>query len=258
MSSDEFKVRFDILFNNAMSNKAPGLTEYEKSVFLTKAQDEILKNHYTGNNERKAAFDADAKRQADFSNLISTLVLTIDPTNISDFTSRGFAVQDKKLNEIFIILNEELTFIKQLSGTGEVYYSKTVVPITIQNYSNLSSKPYPYPKKNQVWRIITGKNGQPDEIFTIIPTYEDFVNLREYPYTGEYSIRYIRTPQPIITEDLPVLEGKQLTINGKSLQSECELDSIVHEEILQRAVEIAKNVWSGDNASMINLGQRSE
>ena len=37
MTTQEFSLEFDILYNNITSNQAPGLTEYEKSVFLTKA-----------------------------------------------------------------------------------------------------------------------------------------------------------------------------------------------------------------------------
>jgi len=37
MTTTEFSNEFDILYNNVMSNKAPGLEGYEKSVFLTKA-----------------------------------------------------------------------------------------------------------------------------------------------------------------------------------------------------------------------------
>ena len=45
MTTQEFSNEFDVLYNNIMSNQAPGLDEYEKSVFLTKAQNEILKNY---------------------------------------------------------------------------------------------------------------------------------------------------------------------------------------------------------------------
>ena len=40
----EFSQKFDILFNNLMSNAAPEIDEFEKSVILTKAQREIIKN----------------------------------------------------------------------------------------------------------------------------------------------------------------------------------------------------------------------
>ena len=46
MTTQEFSNEFDVLYNNIMSNAAPGLDEYEKSVFLTKAQNEVLKNYF--------------------------------------------------------------------------------------------------------------------------------------------------------------------------------------------------------------------
>ena len=47
MTCEEFSNEFDILYNNVMSNQAPGLDEYEKSVFLTRAQDDIVKRYFT-------------------------------------------------------------------------------------------------------------------------------------------------------------------------------------------------------------------
>ena len=75
---------------------------------------------------------------------------------------------------------------------------------------------------------------------------------------SSYSIRYVRTPKPIIVGNL---DG--LTIDGESaVSSECEIDPILHEDILQRAVELAKVAWTAtgqDNAQMIlQAGQRSE
>jgi len=44
----EFSNEFDILYNNIASNQAPGIDEYEKSVFLTKAQRQIVKAYFEG------------------------------------------------------------------------------------------------------------------------------------------------------------------------------------------------------------------
>ena len=56
MTTQEFSNEFDVLYNNIMSNQAPGLDEYEKSVFLTKAQSEVLKNYFNpkGNKYQEA------------------------------------------------------------------------------------------------------------------------------------------------------------------------------------------------------------
>ena len=42
------------------------------------------------------------------------------------------------------------------------------------------------------------------------------------------------------------------------MPSECQLDSSIHQEILQRAVELAKSAYMGDLNTNVELGQRIE
>ena len=51
MSTEEFEREFDILYNNIMSNAAPSIDAYEKSVFLTKAQEDLVLAIYDGSFE---------------------------------------------------------------------------------------------------------------------------------------------------------------------------------------------------------------
>ena len=67
-----------------------------------------------------------------------------------------------------------------------------------------------------------------------------------------YVIRYVKRPRAIILTDL---EG--VTLDGKSTRQECELDPILHQEILQRAVELAKISYEGTSASHIQGGNQS-
>ena len=77
MTTQEFSSEFDILYNNIMSNAAPGLDEYEKSVFLTKAQEEILKNYFNPKgNKYQEGFDDNEKRQIDFSSLVTVITIS--------------------------------------------------------------------------------------------------------------------------------------------------------------------------------------
>ena len=63
MTNSEFSNEFDVLYNNITSNQAPGLDEYEKSVFLTKAQDEIVKAYFNPKtNKVHEGFDGNEKR----------------------------------------------------------------------------------------------------------------------------------------------------------------------------------------------------
>lgn len=155
MTTQEFSNEFDILYNNIMSNQAPGLDEYEKSVFLTKAQDEILKNYFNPKgNKYQEGFDGNQKRQYDFSNLIRTASLfninSIKKDRISDLEKL-----DKRSipfvfpQDYFIAVNEVIS-----DSTGN-YYS--VIPLTYDEYQRNMSKPYAYPTKRAAWRLLTDK-----------------------------------------------------------------------------------------------------
>ena len=50
MTVEEFDIRFDILYNNLASNAAVPLNAYEKSVFLSQAQRDIIIEIYNGRN----------------------------------------------------------------------------------------------------------------------------------------------------------------------------------------------------------------
>jgi hypothetical protein len=69
----------------------------------------------------------------------------------------------------------------------------------------------------------------------------------------------VRRPAPISVGDID-----DLKINGCGYDAnrQCELDPILHEDILQRAVELAKVAWTAtgqDNAQLVlQAGQRSE
>jgi hypothetical protein len=65
-------------------------------------------------------------------------------------------------------------------------------------------------------------------------------------FTGEvqYQLRYIHSLKPIILEDLTNY-GEDLTIDGIMNKTECELPEETHQEILERAVTLAKIAWQG-------------
>jgi hypothetical protein len=237
MNHIEFSNEFDVLYNNIMSNAAPGLNEYEKSVFLTKAQEEIVKNHFNPNgNKYREGLDDSPKRQIDFSELIKVAEGTIKDSPSITFDKRA-KVYDLP-EDVFIVINESVETDKG---------PKQILPISYTEYTRLMSKPYKEPVKYQAWRLIT------TSVNNI--TVELIVNSNET--ISEYKVRYIRRPAPIITADLSSDYG-DVSINGKSNISECELNPIIHQEILQRAVELAKSAYVGDLNSAVQLGERSE
>lgn len=243
MSVEEMDNMFDVLYNNITSNQAPGLNAYEKSVFLTKGQDEILKNYFnpkSKGNTTQDGFDGSVKRQVDFS------MLTSVETKSSGFENPLF---DTRENTKSVDLPSKLMFA--INEVVEVTRNNKpvilqVIPIKFDEYSRLMCKPYKRPLKYQAWRL-TNNNASNKADIVIGPS----------DTLTKYTIRYVRRPNPIIVSDL---DG--LTIENKSTATECELDPILHEEILQRAVELAKVAWTNtgqDNLqAVMQAGQRSE
>ena len=255
MTLDEFSELFDVQYNNITSNQAPGLNEYEKSVFLTKAQDEIIKNYFTANskgNNIGQGFDDSAKRQADFSVLMMTKHQT-EETSISNIQKLDERSKIYTFPEtVFIVINESLTYVPT-SGSKKFFQ---IIPLKYDEYTRLMSKPFKRPLKHQAWRLINSGSVSGS-------TYTKCVEIITTPEYDDkeltYNIRYIRRPKPIIVGDID-----DLKINGESYNAnnQCELDPILHEDILQRAVELAKVAWTAtgqDNAQMVlQAGQRSE
>ena len=68
MTVEEFSREFDILYNNIMSNAAPGIDEYEKSVFLTKAQESVVIAIYDG------SFEGSENYREDLGALVTSFV----------------------------------------------------------------------------------------------------------------------------------------------------------------------------------------
>jgi hypothetical protein len=244
MNNSEFSWRFDVAYNNITSNQAPGLNEAEKSNFLTQAEYEIVKNRFSANsagNTLKEGFDDSAKRQADFSTLmkVATCSAATASAKIDDRSSVYSYPTD-----IFIVINETIK-----TTAGKILQ---VIPLRFDEYTRLMSKPFKRPLKYQAWRLLnsgTVSGASATKVAEIITNLGDTV--------GTYSVRYIRKPKPIILEDL---DG--LTIEGIGTATECELDPILHEDILQRAVELAKIAWTStgnDNVqAVMQSGQRSE
>ena len=254
MKTQEFSDQFDVLYNNITSNQAPGLDEYEKSVFLTKAQNEILKNYFNPKgNKYQEGFDGSPKRQVDF----SKLMMVVAPVVYTDaaypkFDSRS--VMYTMPANILFVLNETATNFKPTAGapTTPVAGSSrliTIVPITFEEYARILSKPFKQPLKNQAWRLFNGGTVSAATKFVAEIIIKSGTGL------SDYKIRYIKRPQPIV---LTSLTGTNVSVDGVTEESECELDPILHPEILQRAVELAKGAYMGDLKTTAELGQRTE
>ena len=250
MTLTEFNLEFDLLYNNISSNLSPGLNEYEKSVFLTKAQEEIVKNHFSiKSNTKQEGFNNSIKRDSDFSTLLKTISLNNgiiqDPNPINPVSDK---VKRFTFNSDYLFIINEFCEIQKLDNNNEVIdkLSTTVIPLHYLEYARLVNGPYSEPNLYTTWRLIG------DEIIENNTTFDLIIR---YGWTiKNYIIRYVKKPKPIILVDLD--EG--LSINNINTASECELNPILHTEILNRAVELAKISFLGNSPDIININQRNE
>ena len=103
MTLQEFSVEFDILYNNISSNQAPGLTEYEKSVFLTQAQDAIVLDLYKGTGGD--SFESTEEVTRYLNTLVKATTLTQD--NVKEtpiLNAKRFKFSEEVKEELLFIL----------------------------------------------------------------------------------------------------------------------------------------------------------
>lgn len=241
MTVREFSNEFDILYDSIASMSAPALDEYEKSVFLTKAQLEIIKEYLGPINKYKQSFEASTKRRADLRELI--LQFSTTPAKISNGLSEESYSADLP-GDLFLVVHEQGTYIKQ-GCTAESTMS--ITPIKYDEITDTLRNPFRRPTKGKGIRIdIASKDNK------------KIVELIASETILSYSIRYIKYPTPIVLTDLGQVSTAALSIDGVSEKTECTLDQEVHREILDRAVELAMLAYKPEGLSaQVQLDQRN-
>lgn len=220
MTTEEFSNEFDTLLNSYASSPSFGnshnlveLDEYEKSLFLTSSQEEIVKELYSGKNAYLDSFEKTEEIRRSLADLIKTYR-----------TSKEIEGTGLSTNSVFFSIPEDVWFITYESAiirTKECrdYKEVSVTPVTQDSYSKTSSNPFRNSNDRRVLRLDTKSN-----VVELISKYG----------IAEYLVRYLAKPTPIILVDL-----NGLSIDGISNKTECSLNSIIHGDILDRAVKKA-------------------
>ena len=213
-TSEEWSVNFDILYNNISSNQAPGLTEYEKSVFLTQAQEAVILDLYKGTSGD--AFET----TEEVTRYLSSLVKTYEFDNVS--TTFNITAGNKPY-VVDTSVVESLWFITYQSGSitiGENTRDVIVVPSRQDSLFKDLNNPFKGPNKNKVLAI----------------SEEGYITLySKYPISTFY-IKYLKRPNPIVLDD------SEMPVNGIE-GFEVEIPESLHNQVLYKAVQLAKAVW---------------
>jgi hypothetical protein len=248
MNVQEFSREFDILYNAIATQSAPGIDAYEKSFYLTKAQLEVVKNYYDpASNRKQKGFEASEKRRTDLKELVKPYSTTVAiDNNIKIHPSARFYEIPE---DVFLIVNEQ---VKITSGDCYNNAIKKVKPVTHDEFLTQIENPFKTPNHDVAWRLNISRINN-NKVVEIVSPYNVTGSL-------EYKIRYIKYPRPIIIENFnTVFPGENLTIEGFNTIQECELDKEIHQEILDRAVQLAIRDYKPQNLeSKVQLDIRNE
>lgn len=216
MTNLEFDSQFDIFYNNIASNAAPSVDSYEKSVFLTQAQRDLIISLYNGREVPGLSFESTEEARRYLSNLVK--VYEVDITDINSLI-------ELPSNLWFITLEECIFDDKKIEckkGT-----SMEVIPVRQDYLHSILNNPFRGPSTNRVIRV---------DVDGGIKLYSKY-NI------SKYIVTYVEKPKPIILEDL---EEYGLTIEGLSEETESNVNPILHRAILEKAVSLAKAAYIGN------------
>ena len=219
MTNEEFSNEFDLLASTYSATKSFGVDstllgfdEYEKSLFLTQAQESVVIALYNGNLTGDS-FEKTEELRRYLNNLIKTY-----STN-NEVSGDGLTENSQLFN-----IPDDTWFITYESAlvTKEQSKSKTlvVVPVTQDEFHRIKDNPFKGANNRRALRLDAG---------------ESVVEIVSASGISEYQMRYLSRPEPIILINLP--EG--LSINGETQQTECKLNPAIHRVILERAVSLA-------------------
>lgn len=227
MTTEEFSNEFDTLvssyrrfkdFDNKEILDSLEFDEYEKSVFLTKAQEELITSYYSGRNSTLDSFEKTEEVRRYLSSLIKTAEInTATPSGNEKVLSSTSKLATLPSDVWFI------TYEAASLGTSEDTCLNgkklDVIPVTQDYFHRVSRNPFRGANDRRVLRLDFG-NGK--------------VELVSKYTISKYLVRYIVKPAPIV---LTKLNG--ISVDDVSTAQTCALEKSLHRPILELAVRMA-------------------
>ena len=242
MTREDFSNYFDTqlnsyaqtaLYGNDVSKADLRVDEYEKSLFLTRAQEEVVLSLYSGKNPYNESFEATEELRR----YLAPLVCEAKKQPIPNSSGIPLGMGS---NSTFFTLPEDLWFITYESvdvsdAKCESTSTLDVYPVRQDEYHKIKRNPFRGANYRRALRLDLSEGNV--EI------------ICKYTIT-DYYVRYLRKLNPIILTDL----SDGLDIEGISEATDCELPDILHQRILDRAVTLALQ----SKGISANTGQRRD
>ena len=218
MNVQEFSNSFDTLLQPYIAKESfseqnnLAFDEYEKSIFLTKAQEQIVLELYQ-----------ELEQSEEVRKYLSNLIKTDNyvPVGEQDETLINNNFKSYKVeisNDILFMIYEQCT----LSDENNCINNKivSVVPTIHDDLDKVLKNPFKSPNNRRVIRL----------------DFDNKIELISKYNISNYKVRYLKKPNPII---LVALEDNLSINNGDTEVSDGETNPILHERIVQRAVQLA-------------------
>lgn len=184
--------------------------EYEKSIFLTKAQEQIVLELYQ-------ELEQSEENRKYLSNLIKTgnyVPIGEQDNTLINNTFKSYKVEIE--DSVLFMIYEQCT----LSDENNCINGKivSVVPTIHDDLDKVLKNPFKSPNNRKVIRL----------------DFDNKIELISKYNISNYKVRYLKKPNPIILVKL-----EDLNIDKKQEVSNGETNPILHERIVQRAVQLA-------------------
>lgn len=227
MNIQDFSNGFTTLANSYVTTAAFGtensgssivFNEHEKSLFLTKSQEELALSLYNGKNPYGEGFEQTEEMRRYLEVLIKEDKL--NPITTTDGKPLGIESNSK-----FFTLPSDLWFITYESvilGEGKctTHTTQDVFPVRQDEYHKIKRNPFRGANDRRALRFDLS-----DGIVEIVSKYT----------VSQYYLRYLRKLKPIILAKL----DSEAAIEGETNPQGCELHEALHQKILEMAVVMA-------------------
>ena len=217
MNAQEFSNTFDTLLQPYITKESfseqnnLAFDEYEKSIFLTKAQEQIVLELYQ-------ELEQSEEVRKYLSNLIKTANFAPIGEQDESLINNTFKSYKVELRDtILFMIYEQCTLSDENNCINGRIVS--VVPTIHDDLDKVLKNPFKSPNSRKVIRL----------------DFDNKIELISKYNISNYKVRYLKKPNPII---LVKLEDN-LSIDNSAEVSSGETNPILHERIVQRAVQLA-------------------
>ena len=217
--------RFNLQYNNVFSNQAPGLVDYEISMYLTMAHIEII-------DEYSASLDLFEKNR---SLLTAYIVQENISGTIATTKDRGIDYQTFEFTENY------WKILKEYAITNSNALGIPIKPITYDGFNTMSVNPFKKPNGLKGWRLDINSDGDAARDVKIL-----FKKIGDTDYIKEYDVVYLVTP-------------KSFDLESDVIPNSLDNNPFLCEKIINRACELSVRDYRENTLqNQVQTNKRSE